>query len=409
MLSSGTALVQIVAMLASPLLTRLYTPEDFGVYSVYVSIATIIQVIVCLRFDVPITLADKNEKARNLLILCVLSAFIISIITGVITVFFHQKIGQFVGLKENTELLVFISVSVFLGGVYSAGTYWRIRENKYKVITQSKITQSLPQTFSQLYFGYMMYGVVGLILGELIGRLLGSLNLWKGKLIRLLIINPYEESIHLKSTAIEYKKFPLISSWSALINSGSLVLPALFIAWQYGLIAAGAYSLVQRVFAIPVNLIGQAMATVYMGTASKLKHDNIKQLGVLYTKTMVTLFFIGIIPVVIIGIYGVEIFTWVFGKKWQLAGQVSQVLAVLFLFRFAMSPVSQTLMILEKQYIQLIWDVSRIISVVAVFGISITDNYPVFDMLIGYSIVIVGFNFLHVFLTYIQLTKKERA
>lgn len=388
-LSSATGVAQIVALLAAPVLTRLYTPDDFGMFSVYASILSLVVVVACLRYELAITLPEENSSALALLSLSVFAVLLLTFGCGVGVYLFGDSLGAWFGLKDQKFLLTFLPMSLLLAGLYKAGSYWAIRTKSFRIVAVSKISQSSTQTVTQIVLGVLSLGAFGLVIGELLGKVLANVALWIG-IRRDDSANISHVTVaQLKFEASRYRKFPLISSWSAMINQAGGVAPTLLLAGLYGPVVAGWYALVQRVLAMPMDLVGQSIQMLYFGEASELIRKNTSALRRLFLKSAAGLFLLGLIPASLLFFFGDTLFAFVFGEEWRQAGVFSQILSVAFLFRFAISPLTQTLNIIERQDLQLIWDACRLVAVVGVLAAVYLLERDAGDALAAYVAVVV--------------------
>lgn len=80
-LASGTIFAQILAILAAPIITRLYGPDIYGTMSLFVSITSIVSMISCLCYEYSIVLAENDKEAANMLMVSLSLVFLISLLT----------------------------------------------------------------------------------------------------------------------------------------------------------------------------------------------------------------------------------------------------------------------------------------------------------------------------------------
>ncbi|MFN8353473.1 MAG: oligosaccharide flippase family protein [Spirosomataceae bacterium] len=357
----GTSVVGYgITLLLSPVLTRLYDPTAFGVLQVFLSWCLLGAGLICARYETAILIPKDEKTAFSLAVI----SFSIAIVLCVFCVFivlglklFGQDISQVILL--NPYLWFFPPALLFIG-TYQIFSQLAVRNQAFKEIGKTKITQSVGQALVQLSLGITQTGAWGLIIGDVVGRFWGIIYLSK-KMIR-----SYQQEFHkinfsyLRQVAWRYRTFPLVSSWSTLINTGAYIIPNLLFTDYYGLYFMGLYALSERVFSSPKALIGQSVSQVYNGTASKHLNDPTGLL-LLYRKLAIQLFLLGAIPFLPIIVFGESIFGWVFGHEWKMAGYYAQILACMQWFEFVASPLSQTLNLLEKQHWQLRWDILRLL------------------------------------------------
>jgi O-antigen/teichoic acid export membrane protein len=157
--------------------------------------------------------------------------------------------------------------------------------------------------------------------------------------------------------AARYRRFPLITGISALLKGVGGQFPPLLIGAFYGPHVLGWFALCQRLLAAPIALVGQAVSQVYLGEAPQLARSQADGLRQLYIGTAKRLLFLGVGPTVVLIGGGPWLFSVVFGSVWRESGVYVQILSAAFLAQFIVSPLVQTLNILERQDLQLIADI----------------------------------------------------
>jgi len=406
-LAGGTGVGQLIVVLATPALTRIYGPEEFGVLTVFISVLTMLLVISALRYDIAIPLPDKESIAISLMALGVFIVSGFSILTGIVLFLFKKQIGA---LLSAPQIMVYLwwllPVALFAGGIYQVFVYWHVRKKRYKALSQARVSQSLASAGSQLGLGLLTTGSIGLTSGYALGQLTaGGVLIWnllkKDKGLQDKITRK-----NIKDAAFRYRRFPLISSWSALLNSGGLQLPSLLLITFFGAATAGWFGLAQRVAGIPISLIGYSVSQVYLGEASRLRNEDPAAMRQLFLRTALKLFFYVGFPMALGGMLAPWAFGFIFGEQWSASGWFIVALLPMFLGQIVAMPLSQSLNILERQDLQLYWDASRVLLVV--LSLSIAYSYLHFDAmatLILYSAVMFVMYSIYVGMMYVQISK----
>ncbi|WP_158247312.1 lipopolysaccharide biosynthesis protein [Geothermobacter hydrogeniphilus] len=382
-LASGSAVGYGVAFAATPLLTRIYSPEEFGALAVYMSVVGMLGNVVTLRYPLAIPLPEDDDSALSLLLLSLGIAFIISLILFIAQFFWGEEIVRAAGIEAIASYLWLVPVGLLGIGTYQSLNYWAVRTSDFGPISQTKIIQSVGMVIIQLTFGFFNPGAFGLIVGDVFGRVGGSGSLAVRAFAR------QRQSIHrmtfndLIKSAIRYRRFPMISASSSLLNSAGLQIAPLLLASFYGVKVAGLFALSQRIIGIPMVLFGQAIGQVFYGEFAKKKYEGQVVMRGLYLGMAKKLAIYGAIPVLVLGLWGPDVFGLIFGNAWRDAGIYTQTLAAMFLIQFVVVPLSQTLTILEKQVVQFIWDALRLLLVIAaLYGASFLKLSPLTAILL---------------------------
>lgn len=270
-LMTGATVAQAIPVAISPILTRLYTPEDFGVLALFIAITAIFGSIANARYELAIVLPEKEEDSINTVALCILVALSMSLFLLVITVIFHNEILLLLGNEQIGMWLYFAPPVVFFIGIFNALNYLNTRLKTFGVIAQVKVIKSVTMVLFQLLLGLFKPGVAGLISGQIIshvfsnGKLVGSLFMNK-ELIKKIKMRK------IKQQAKRYSRFPKITMWATLSNSLSLHSVNIFISAMYSATSLGFYSLIQRVLGMPSTLVSSSIGQVFFQNASEEKN-----------------------------------------------------------------------------------------------------------------------------------------
>ena len=119
LLVGGTLTAQILLVAASPILTRLYSPSDFGLLGVYTSMLAITLLLSSLRFDIAIPLPEEDVEAANLVALSLIIVVLVSLIILVFILVFRNIIAQILGLPLLTGYLFLLPLGTLIGGAYN--------------------------------------------------------------------------------------------------------------------------------------------------------------------------------------------------------------------------------------------------------------------------------------------------
>jgi O-antigen/teichoic acid export membrane protein len=170
-LMTGTTFAQALLIIIAPILTRLYTPDDFGVFALYTSILGILSVIACLRYELAIVLPEKDEDAANLLVLCLLICSVISLMALVLVALFRDSFALLLSAPKISFWLWFLPASLFLTGTFQALNYWSTRRKQFKRLAIRQITQNSVTAVTQIASGASLNaGAGGLIGGYIAGQ-----------------------------------------------------------------------------------------------------------------------------------------------------------------------------------------------------------------------------------------------
>jgi len=381
-LMTGTTIAQAIPIAISPILTRIYTPEDFGVFALFIAIVSILGSIANGRYELAIMLPERDEDAINIFALGFIITVFLTIFSFIIIFFFKEYILVLFGNDALKNWLYFIPVTVFFIGFFNILNYFNIRKKNYKNIASSKIIKSIVLAITQLIIGFIKQGALGLISGQLLSQIFAN---WK--LLQNIITNRELLSqislVNIKKQAKEYINFPKFSIWGVLANTLSIHFINILISTFFSVITLGFYSLVQRILGMPSALIGGSIGQVYFQKATEDKNIKGNSLSI-FLKTVKKLALIGLLIFGFLYFTVEDIFSIIFGEKWRIAGVYAQVVIPFFYIRFISSAVSMTYDIYDGLKIELIWQLSLLVGFIAILYISKNNDFIEFLKYINY-------------------------
>lgn len=375
-LSSGTIIAQALGYLSMPLIARLYTPDSFGQFAVFLSISGIICSIVCMGFQLTISLPDKDSDAVNLLALGLISTIVYGFLTLALLLLFNNHLVVWFELASIKIYLWWLPLIIILSGAYQMMNYWSIRQKEFGKIARVNVAQSASTFGGQLALAGQVFGAGGLIAGNLLGQAIATVTLtWSAFRANSACFLASFNLNRAKSLAIRYRDFPLFTTWSVLLNTASWMLPALILAKFFSPEIAGFYALGFRLLQMPVSLIGTAVGQVlYQHAASHASQGDLEYLKQLVEKTVANLMLANIPIFTCIGIFGSHIFVFAFGAKWLEAGVYVQLLSPWVIVWSIYSPLSTLFSVLELQRSGLLMNASILTGRIFALGIGVFMN-----------------------------------
>jgi len=383
-LLTGTTVAQAIPIAISPILTRIYTPEDFGVLALFLAITAIFGSISSGRYELAIMLPERDEDAINIFALGTIINLAISTILLLAVVLFHQNIVSLTGNAEIGKWLYFVPISVFLTGFYNNLTYFSTRKKFYKDVANSVILKAIILAIFQLSIGLLKTGAAGLVGGNIVSQFFANTKLLQNVVKDKNLLSAISRS-EIKAHARKYRNFPKYSIWAALANTLSKNLTNLLISLFYGVATLGHYSIVQRVLGMPSALIGGAIGQVFFqqasiekketGCAAKSFDGTVKRLVVIGLPVFTGLFF-----------FVEDIFAFAFGEQWRIAGTYAQLLVPYFFANFVVGTVSQINAVFEKQAYGLYLNLLLLFVSMSTIYVSHNSLVPFQYYLIGYTV-----------------------
>lgn len=397
-LMTGTSLAQAIPIAISPILTRLYGPEEFGRFALYMAVAMIASVLVTGRYELAILLPRQDRDALHIAALAMVLSMAISAVLLLFVIFFAQSVAALLGDVALTPWLYWVPASTLLLGVYQSLNYWSNRKAQYKRLAISRTVQSTGVALAQMGSGYAGSGAVGLVGGQVVGQMLATSVLarliWREdcKQIRTLKV---VRGLGLAKKYINFPKYLIVAHG---FNTASGQMPVLLLSALFNTTAAGFFTLTQRVMAAPMSLVASALGDVFRQEASQayIHQGNCEEI---YKKTLKRLLLISVVPFVIFFFVAPELFSLIFGAQWRVAGEYAKILTPKFFFDFVVGPLSAMFLIAEKQRLDLIWQIGLVSTAV----ISLFSGYWLSDVklaLVFYSVSHCFMQSINFYMTY---------
>jgi O-antigen/teichoic acid export membrane protein len=364
-LFSGTLIAQAIPVVMQLFLRRVYTPEVFGAFSVYMSILGILAILVTLRYEMAIVLPDNNVDATNLLGLTICLSFGLNILFAVILLIFHQPIIHLLNFPEKYGFfLYFIPLGVFLFSSYQAINYWLVRIKAFRASSVNKVSRRVAEGAVQIIFAIAKLPI-GLVLADLSGNVINNLSginqiTKKGLNLKSISIN------HILLLFKKYIHFPKYNLLPAVLDTCTLAMPIFFINKFFSAKYAGYVDLTQLAIVAPLSLISATISQVLFQKISEKRNAN-QPIVRNIVQLSVFLFSISFIVLLIIQFWSTGLFSLVFGEKWKISGQIAKIMVFSYTIRFIVSPLSIIFIALEKIKIQAFWQIFYFILIGSLF------------------------------------------
>ena len=374
-LAGATAIGQAVMLLALPFLTRLYTPEEFGLQGIIIALLGILGSVASFRYQVAIPLPKTDIMAVNLMAVAFIAVMFTTMMTVIAIVFLGEHFAMAIETPEVLNYLWFLPAGMLVIGIYNVLLFWSTRKKAFKRIARTRIEQAIGGAGTQLGMGVAGFGAGGLLTGQLISQGAGFLGLGRrvikkdGHLFKKISVK------RMVIAAIAYQRYPKFSTFEALFNSAASQLPLLIIVGFVGSVELGLLMLAMRIMQAPMSLVGAAVSQVYYTHAVEAHRQD--ELAGLTAKVMGGLAKTGVGPLLFAGAVAPDLFGLIFGEAWQRAGVLLAWMTPWFALQFLSSPVSMALHVTSQQRLALglqIFGLVLRVTTVAVAGVLMLDG-----------------------------------
>jgi O-antigen/teichoic acid export membrane protein len=371
---SGTILGQLVTIAAMPILSRLFTPEDFGLFALLFTTISVLGYIAGGTYDNAIVLPKENSDAHSLLKLCIIISLIFFVGVALLIPFLPTSVYNLLGNNKLKLYVWAIPFGVLLMGVSQAFTYYHNRQKNYKIIASNKVIQNTGVATVNITSGLINPSVWGLIGGFLTGQIISLFLLVKKANINISQI----KTSKIKTVAREYANFPMFLAPMLLLNTFAINILVYLLAVFFDQTTVGLYSQAYKAINYPLYFITASYSIVfYQKLNESTNRKEIYKKSVLYS---IGLGFLILLPVMI---FGKVLFILVFGNQWAEAGRMAAILCPLTIISFAVGNVSEVFSVMRKNHLLLIWQVVYLVVAIAI--IYFFKNHGIRTMLMMFS------------------------
>ncbi len=365
-LFSGNLLAQVIPFIVGPILTRLFTPEDFGLFALYMSVFSIIGILATGRYELAIILPKEENKAWNLVALSISLSVIFSSMTFFGMLIFGTDLASLLGNDKVKDYLFLVPLAVFLVGLYQSLHYYLNRIRKFKTMSLVRVIQSGFTNIISLFLGWKALGALGLIIGSLFGQLIACFYLVRKVLDLKKEASPQITPAAMIAMGKRYQDFLKFDSVASVANVASHQVIHILFNSLFSSVVAGHFFLVQKMLGTPLFLLAGSVLDVFKERAAK-EYKEVGHAKETFLSTLKKLFLLSSAPSIILFFFGKPIFALVFGVNWAVAGEYAQLLSPMLFFRFMANPLSFMLIIGEQQKINMLTNMMLLIFVVLSF------------------------------------------
>ena len=379
-LGTGTIIAQLIPVLASPFLTRIYTPSQFGLFANYSAIMALLLVFFSGKFELAIILPKTHKEAINIVSLCFIVIFISTIFFSIVIIFSGNTIAKLLHNKELVQWLWLVPFGALFASTYMVMNEWYIRKNNFLGLSKNKIANTFGITVSSLVLGLIRVNL-GLIVGQIIGQIFSSLSAFFNV---LKYDKQYFKFISVRKIKYFAKKHINFSKFfisGQLISTLSGQAPIFILTSVFGITATGLFAFTDRIMGVPMSFIGNAFRDVFKQRAA-IDYKNDGNCLRIYKKVTISLIKVSILPFIIIFISAPSLFSFIFGNDWFQAGIYARILSVMYFMSFISMPLGWIFIIVEKPELDLLWQILNFFLTIIPLIIGVWSNSTMFTIVL---------------------------
>lgn len=362
MLLSGSSVAgQLIMLAGSPVLTRVYSPKDFGIAGLYLSVLGIVSVGAMLRYETAIAATKTSQDTAVVTVLAGSCGLLSALLAAALIPFAHSFVEPH--LRSDIRLLepyfYWIPVGIAFTSLYLASSMWAVRRQDYKTLSKTKLTQAIWSLLIQLGIPILHRGPVGLLAGQVAGQSGGVVTLSRQALtagredfrrIRLKDV---------RAAARRYFRFPILSLPAVLLDSLFLNAPLMVMTSLYGVVVAGWITLATRIFFLPGVLLSRSLSQVVLGEMSQIAAGDSSSLETVFWRRLKQLSIFGAAACLVAGLLAPVVIPFVYGKAWSNAAICAEMLLPSLLGSIVSSVFGTALDVLERQDLHLLREIGR--------------------------------------------------
>ncbi|UNK42214.1 oligosaccharide flippase family protein [Luteimonas sp. S4-F44] len=360
-------MARLIGIAAIPLLTRIYSPSDYGALSVYSALVAVIAPMLTLRYVLAVPLPRSDGMAANLMMLSGLLLIGVTVIISLLAWLFGDIVLGWMSMQILAPWWWLVILGAVGLAMYEALSLWATRRRAYRVISQTKVLQSALSVLVKVCLGLAAIKPFGLLLGHLVEQSGGISSFW------LRFRHDFRANAHrirrssMRLLARYYRGFPTFRMPSQFLLVFSTQAPIMFAAALFGASATGQLGLALMALAIPSNLIGQSVGQAFYGEIARLPKGSEVRIKALAYSVQKKLFLVGLPLTLVLVLLGEPLFHVAFGARWTDAGRYASILAPFILLQLTSAPLVQILNIYNAQGAFLIINAIRAAGLLAIY------------------------------------------
>ena len=366
-LATGAALAQGITVLASPVLTRLYSPEAFGLFATFIALVSSLTPAATGKYEVALMLPSADKAARELYAVALWFCALLcgSLLLAIWTL--HTPIIIWLNVSDLRGWILLAPFTLLLIGIFNLTGYAANRRNQYEFIARSTVTQAAAIAGINIALGLAGAQFFGLIIGNISGLIasLAYLSFTQRDFIREVT---FQWSARKYALARRYRDFPIYNASTGILDGVTANLPIFFLIAYFSPEIAGFYALVIRVINAPITIFSAAVSRVNLKKVVDLVNAGERVVRYLI-KASTGLLIISLPPTIVFIVWGPQIFSFVFGDEWLQAGEIAQVLAFAIAVKFVSSTLSSTLGATNNNRYTASWRIVAFFSTFIVLGL----------------------------------------
>ena len=388
-LASGVGIAKVIGLLATPIITRIYSPADIGVLAVFTTVILLVVPLSTLFYSITIPLPKTAGIAINIVVLCSALIFTVTTILSISFFLFGDVIFGFFNMEEIAAYWWLLIIGIFAASFYDLMTHWATRTKSFVQVAKTKVWQASTAAIINIGLGLIGMKPLGLLIGVVSKKGGGVISLFRS------FINDFKTNI--PSVKIKricfllryYVEFPIYRLPSQFIMKLSGQIPVLFFAYHFSQEETGQLGLSLSLIGLPLSLLGSSTGQAFYANVSRISTNNPVKIYEVTKSVIKRLILFSLLPFIILFTLSPMLFGFIFGNEWSVAGEFTSILSIYLLFQFMYSPIGNSIFnIYREQSKVFILNLLRVALIILVFFIAILIDLNPYNTLWFYAIVL---------------------
>lgn len=379
-----TATGQGLYMLAGAFIGRLYSPEQIGIFGLFITVWMVLGMFACCLYDLAIPAAHNDDEARLLSGAATVAGIGISILSGAgLSLAAHN---QWLGLSVFPCWAgIVMSLATLTQMAVLIGQAWAIRRNEVMIIGRANVLMNGLRSVFQVAGGLFspVWGIM--VASEIFARLIQAWRMSKDKVV------PQGQFIRwhgIFAAAYRYRRYPAIFGPAFALDSAATLLQTAMIGVLFSTAEMGQYFLMRRTLDLPVAFAFRSLSDLFFARQLILSRSLPEKLQPFFWRSGATLVVVGLVGGAPLLIWGNELFQFFYGPNWGVAGTLAAIMLPAMILNLSVAPVSRVFQVSTKAYLRLLPGLVSITGTLLVFALA--NNYAMTlpQVITGLSITI---------------------
>lgn len=369
-LMGGTIAASALTLVMLPILTRIFSPEQFGFLQLFQVVLSLPLVAVSLRYEIALLETNDDIIFSRLLIICYAVMLLVTLFALLACVLVYAGI-----FSVETRLLSvywWLPAGLFSAGLLQISSYVALRYKVFPLIGWVKVVQVIVFSLVAVFLGLgVATFAAGLIVAETVGKFIAAATMLAKSRSACIALRKYPVRLRsLLDVALQFRKMPLQALPSALLGAASAAITPIAIFSCFGAAAAGQFALLERCINVPIALVAGVVAQAFTAHFADDLRNGDAAIHAKFRRLVAQLLKLAVCPCILLVAFAPVLFRQIFGVIWEPAGQMVQVLGPAFLASFVTFPINMALLLLGTPSTQLRWELFRFVCLGALWIIA---------------------------------------